>query len=151
MSEAIENLQAAMERAAAGRPRVGGFPYLAETLRKAGVTRNVWSLPGCQSVFLTEKGPVVMQGQPLMSGAADVPPFDREALVHHCEGQSGAPRTDQAGESSFPEFLAATWRASVVRYDVNFAARTVAYQDAMGRSMWRLIWRWRLVQLAGRK
>ncbi len=125
MSEAVENLQAAMQRAAAGRPKVGGFPYLAETLRGAGVTRNVWSLPACQSLFLTEKGPVVMQGPPLVSGAADVPPFDREALIK-------ALRTDQAGESSFPEFLEATWRAGVVRYDVDFAARTVTYQGCKG-------------------
>jgi uncharacterized protein YbcV (DUF1398 family) len=125
MSEAIENLQAAMQRAAAGRPKVGGFPYLAETLRGAGVTRNVWSLPACQSLFLTAKGPVVMQGQPLVSGAADVPPFDREALIK-------ALRTDQAGESSFPEFLEASWRAGVVRYEVDFAARTVAYQGCDG-------------------
>ena len=125
MSEAIENLQAAMQRAAVGRPKVGGFPYLAETLRRAGVTRNVWSLPACQSVFLTEKGPVVMRGQPLVSGAADVPPFDREALIK-------ALRTDQAGESSFPEFLEASWRAGVVRYEVDFAARTVTYQGCDG-------------------
>jgi uncharacterized protein YbcV (DUF1398 family) len=125
VSEAIENLQAAMQRAAAGRPKVGGFPYLAETLRRAGVTRNVWSLPACQSLFLTEKGPVVMQGSPLVSGAADIPPFDREALIK-------ALRTDQAGESSFPEFLEASWRAGVVRYDVDFAARTVTYQGCDG-------------------
>ncbi len=125
MSEAVENLQAAMERAAAGRPKVGGFPYLAETLRRAGVTRNVWSLPGCQSLFLTDKGPVVIQAQPLVSGAADVPPFDREALIK-------ALRTDQAGESSFPEFLEATWRAGVIRYEVDFEARTVAYQGCDG-------------------
>jgi uncharacterized protein YbcV (DUF1398 family) len=125
MSEAIENLQAAMQRAAKIRPRVGGFPYLAETLRKAGVTRNVWSLPACQSMFLTAKGPVVMQGQPLVSGAADVPPFHREALIK-------ALRTDQAGESTFPEFLEASWRAGVVRYDVDFAARTVTYQGCHG-------------------
>ena len=125
MSDAIENLQAAMQRAAKIRPKVGGFPYLAETLRKAGVTRNVWSLPACQSLFVTDKGPVVMQGQPLVSGAADVPPFNREALIQ-------ALRTDQAGESTFPEFLEASWRAGVVRYEVDFAARTVAYQGCNG-------------------
>ena len=38
MSKAIENLEAAQKRALAIRPRVGGFPYLAETLRRAGVT-----------------------------------------------------------------------------------------------------------------
>jgi uncharacterized protein YbcV (DUF1398 family) len=125
MSGAIENLQAAMQRAAAGRPKVGGFPYLAETLRRAGVTRNVWSLPACQSLFLTEKGPVVIQDQALVSGAADVPPFDQEALIR-------ALRIDQAGESTFPQFLEASWRAGVVRYEVDFAARTVAYQGCHG-------------------
>ena len=56
----------------------------------------------------------MIQGTPLVSGIADVPLFDREALVN-------ALRTDQAGQSTFPEFLAASWRARVVRYDVDFA------------------------------
>lgn len=125
MSQAIDNLKKAMEQAAAIRPKVGGFPYLAECLRRAGVTRNLWSLPACQSLFLTAHGPVVMQGAPLLSGMADVPPFHREALIT-------ALRIDQAGESTFPEFLAASWRAGVVRYDVDFAARTVAYLGCKG-------------------
>jgi uncharacterized protein YbcV (DUF1398 family) len=75
MSAAIENLQAAQQRAMAGRPKVGGFPYLAETLRRAGVKRNLWYLPACQSVYLTDQGPVVTLGAPLVSGTADVPPF----------------------------------------------------------------------------
>ncbi len=107
MSKAIENLTEAMKVAAAGRPRVGGFPYLAEVLRKAGVKRNVWSLPSCQSLFLTNDGPVVMQGAPLVNGAVDVPAFDEAALIK-------ALRVDQAGESTFPEFLNATWQAGVV-------------------------------------
>jgi uncharacterized protein YbcV (DUF1398 family) len=45
MSKAVKNLQAVQKRAMAGRPKVGGFPYLAETLRRAGVIRDVWSLP----------------------------------------------------------------------------------------------------------
>jgi uncharacterized protein YbcV (DUF1398 family) len=125
MSKAVDNLMNAMERAAAIRPKVGGFPYLAESLRRAGAIRNVWSLPGCQSLFLTEEGPVVMQGTPLVSGAVDVPPFDRDALIT-------ALRIDQAGESTFPQFLEASWRAGVVRYDVDFAARTVAYFGCSG-------------------
>jgi uncharacterized protein YbcV (DUF1398 family) len=120
VSKAIEVLEAAMKRAMASRPKVGGFPYLAETLRQAGVTRNLWSLPSCQSLYLTKEGPVVSQGQPLVSGMSDVPKFNEEALIR-------ALRTDQRGESTFPEFLAATWRAGVVRYDVDFNARTVAY------------------------
>lgn len=125
MSKAIENLNAAMARAAAIRPRVGGFPYLAEVLRQAGVTRNIWSLPSCQSLFLTGEGPVVMQGSPLATGALDVPAFDQIALIQ-------ALRADQAGESTFPEFLNASWRAGVVRYQVDFESRTVAYQGCNG-------------------
>ena len=125
MSKAIENLQAARKQAMAVRPKVGGFPYLAETLRRAGVTRNLWSLPACQSIFLTNDGPVAMQGQPLVSGAADIPAFDRDGLIK-------ALRVDQAGESTFPEFLAASWRAGVVRYDVDFEKRTVSYCGCNG-------------------
>jgi uncharacterized protein YbcV (DUF1398 family) len=125
MSKAIENLEAAQRQAMAIRPKVGGFPYLAETLRRAGVTRNIWSLPACQSIFLTNKGPVVMQGDPLVSGMADIPAFDRDGLI-------GALRVDQAGESTFPEFLTASWRAGVVRYDVDFEGRTVSYYGCNG-------------------
>jgi len=125
MSKATETLQAAQKRAMEGRPKVGGFPYLAETLRRAGVTRNLWYLPSCQSLYLTQEGPVVTQGAPLISGIADVPKFNKDALIE-------ALRTDQAGESIFPEFLAASWRAGVVRYDVNLGARTVAYYGCNG-------------------
>ena len=61
----------------------------------------------------------------LVNGMADVPSFDRDALI-------SALRTDQAGESTFPEFLASSWRAGVVRYNVDFAARTVAYYGCNG-------------------
>jgi uncharacterized protein YbcV (DUF1398 family) len=127
MSKAIENLQAAQQRAIAGRPKIGGFPYLAETLRRAGVTRNLWFLPACESLYLTQQGPVVMQGTPLVSGAVDVPRFDREALIR-------ALRIDQAGESTFPEFLAAAWRAGIVRYDVEFTSRTITYYGCEGET-----------------
>ncbi len=110
-----------------GRPKVGGFPYLAETLRRAGVTRNRWSLPACQSVYWTEKGTVVVQGTPLISGIADVPRFNRDALI-------AALRTDQRGESTFPEFLMATWNAGVVSYDVDLSARTCTYYGAGGEN-----------------
>ena len=125
MSIAIDNLQAALQRALAAKPKVGGFPYLAETLRRAGVQRNIWTLPACQSLYLTAAGPVVVQGAPLVDGPADVPPFDPAALIV-------ALRIDQAGESSFPEFLAAAWQAGVIRYDVDLAGRTVSYYGAGG-------------------
>jgi uncharacterized protein YbcV (DUF1398 family) len=125
MSAATEKLQEAQQRAMAGRPKVGGFPYLAETLRRAGVKRNLWYLPACQSLYLTDAGPVAVVGTPLVAGMVDVPRFDGEALI-------AALRTDQAGRSTFPEFLMATWRAGVVRYDVDFAARTCTYFGANG-------------------
>ena len=125
MSNAIEYLQAALARAFAGRPKVGGFPYLAETLRQAGVARNLWFLPACQSLYLTNAGPVVNRGTPLLTGTVDVPQFDQNAL-------SRALRIDQAGNSTFPEFLEASWCAGVVRYDVDFTGRTVSYYGVNG-------------------
>lgn len=124
-SKAITKLQTALQQAMAGRPRVGGFPYLAETLRRAGVTHNIWHLPACQSLYLTEEGPIMTQGTPLLTGTVDVPPFHRDELI-------AALRTDQAGNSTFPEFLAACWRSGVVRYHVDFSALTVAYYGCQG-------------------
>jgi uncharacterized protein YbcV (DUF1398 family) len=64
-------------------------------------------------------------GTPLVSGMVEVSPFDRAALFT-------ALRTDQAGKSTFEEFLAASWQAGVVRYEVDFTARTVSYYGACG-------------------
>ncbi|MGE4234164.1 MAG: DUF1398 domain-containing protein [Bacteriovoracia bacterium] len=127
MSKAIETIQKAMETAEKVRPQIGGFPYLAEVLRSAGVVRNQWYLPSCQCVFLTKYGEVVSQGQPLVSGMFDIPKFDEKALVL-------ALRTDQAGKSTFPEFLNAAWKAGVLNYDVDFENRTVTYYGALGES-----------------
>jgi len=127
MSTAVENLQKAQQFAMSIRPKVGGFPYLAEALRKAGITRNVWSLPSCQSVYLTEHGSVVSQGTPLINRTVDVPPFDREALIK-------ALRIDQAGQSTFPEFLKASWEAGVVSYTVDLEKRVVTYYGVLGES-----------------
>jgi uncharacterized protein YbcV (DUF1398 family) len=120
MSDAIEKLKAAQQRGMAGRPKIGGFPYLAETLRRAGVTGNLWYLPACQSVYLTEMGAVAVLGTPLIDGMADVPPFNREALI-------AALRADQSGRSTFPEFLLASWKAGVVKYDIDLIGRTCTY------------------------
>jgi uncharacterized protein YbcV (DUF1398 family) len=125
MSACTEKLQAAQQRAMAGRPKVGGFPYLAEVLRQAGVRKNVWALPACQSLYVMAEGSVVMQMPPLATGMTEVPRFDGEALIR-------ALRKDQAGESTFPEFLRASWNAGVVGYEVDFDARTVRYYGAAG-------------------
>jgi uncharacterized protein YbcV (DUF1398 family) len=125
MSKAVEVLRHAQERAMAGRPKIGGFPYLAEILRRAGVTRNVWLLPGCQSLYSTMYGTVATQGKSLIAGSAEVPLFNSEALIR-------ALRSDQAGESTFQEFLDSTWKAGVVRYEVNLLLREVTYHGCNG-------------------
>jgi len=125
MSKAIDNLVAAQRRAMEGRPKAGGFPFLAETLRQAGVTSNVWHLPSCQSTCITEHGAVVHQLEPLVTGFVDVPAFDEEALV-------AALRADQAGQTTFDEFLRSAWQAGVVRYDVDLVKRCVTYFGSLG-------------------
>lgn len=123
-----ENLQKAMAYAMANRPKIGGFPYFAECLRKVGVTRNIWSLPAAQSIFIMDdNGSVVNQGAPLLMGMAEIPRFNKDALI-------AAIRIDQAGESTFPEFLSASWGAGVVNYEVDFEKRTVTYTGAKGES-----------------
>ncbi len=127
MSDSIERLLEAQSVAMRIRPQVGGFPYLAEVLRQSGVRQNTWNLPSCQSIFLTQWGPVVSQGKPLFEGHAVIPSFDEPALIR-------ALRVDQAGESTFPEFLQAAWDAGVVRYEVHFDSREVTYFGVLGDS-----------------
>ena len=118
-------LQAGLEHGMRVRPNVGGFPYLAEALRLAGVKLNVWTLPACQSLYVMDSGNVVQTMPSLVNALADVPAFNKEALVR-------AIRNDQSGLSTFPEFLRATWEAGVVRYVVDFDARTVVYEGVRG-------------------
>lgn len=127
MSKATQNLQEAFAYAMSIRPEIGGFPYLAEALRKAGITKNVWNLPSCQSIYITKYGPVVNQGVSLVNTITDIPPFNEEALIK-------ALRADQAGQSSFPEFLKASWEAGVVSYVVDFEKRQVTYNGVLGES-----------------
>lgn len=127
MSVAQQNIRDAHAFAMSIRPKVGGFPYLAEVFRQAGVTHNRWSLPSCQTIYITSLGSVVQQLPPLVVGAADIPAFDRDALIR-------ALRVDQAGESTFPEFLQATWQAGVVGYDVDFVERHVTYVGVNGET-----------------
>lgn len=120
MSTVLLNLQAAQREAMANRPKLQGFPHLAETLRRAGVRTNTWWLPSMQSLYITDLGPVVTQGEPLIDGMSEVPPFDREALID-------ALRADQAGETTFPEFAAAAWRAGVLHSVVDLDSRRCSY------------------------
>lgn len=122
-----QRLQKAMQYAMVNRPTVGGFPFLAECLRLAGFEANLWALPSAQSVYVAKDGAVVQQGTPLVSGVHIVPMFNEQALIT-------ALRADQAGNTTFPEFLIAAWNAGVVRYEVLFTTRTVIYYGVRGEA-----------------
>lgn len=122
---AVELVQEAMQKAEEIRPKVGGYPYLAECLRQAGVLKNVWTLPSAQSSFWTVKGTIAVTDVPLVTGAYEVPVFDEVALL-------AALKVDQAGESTLGEFLKAAWDAGVTYYVVDFVKRTISYHGAMG-------------------
>lgn len=118
-------VEAALRRGRRLRPEVGGFPWLAEALRRAGVERFEFVVPSMTTVYVTARGDVVEQGTPVVDGAARVARFDREELI-------AALRRDQAGRSTFPEFVAAAWRAGVLSWTVDLAARTCTYRSASG-------------------
>lgn len=127
MKNIVDKLREAQKVAMAIRPKVGGFPVLAEVLRKSGVRMNRWTLPSCQAIYIMEEGSVIQQGAPIVSDKEVVPPFDRMALIK-------ALRDDQEGRSAFPEFLTHAWKAGVIGYDVDLAARKVTYYGVDGES-----------------
>lgn len=125
MTTVIERIAAAQAHAAAVRPAVGGFPYLAEALRGAGVTRCHFDVPSRTFRYVTTDGSVLHPGALLVDVATMVPRFDRSALVE-------ALRADQRGETAFRKFVAACWRAGVVRYEVDTTARICRYLGSEG-------------------
>ena len=126
MSKAIENLEGAQQRAMAGRPKVGGFPYLAETLRRAGVTRNHWFLPACQSLYIT-------QGSD-RSWSRALRCYRAPRMCHHSTVKRSLQRCERTRLARAPSlsFCSASWRAGVVSYDVDCAARTCTYYGSAG-------------------
>lgn len=120
MSATVQSIRAALEYAAANRPQRGGFPYLAEALRRAGVTGYFFDVASASTVYTTSGGAVLQVGAPIRQGMVELPPFDKGALVR-------ALRADQAGESSFSEFVERALNAGVYRFEVDTAARTCTY------------------------
>ncbi|MEW2434030.1 DUF1398 family protein [Streptomyces caniferus] len=127
MSTTTDTVAAALERGASLRPETGGFPYLAEALRQAGVTRYHHTVSSATNLFLTGTGPVIDQAPPLCDGMTDVAPFDPEAVV-------AALRADQAGKSTYHEFTQALWAAGVVDYTVDLTERNCTYRGATGEA-----------------
>ncbi|RPA12493.1 DUF1398 family protein [Gordonia sp. OPL2] len=125
MTSIIDAVTTAMARGAAARPVIGGFPYLAEAMRQAGITMNYFDVPSQSMVFVTDDGVVLQPGNLLHSEPTVMPPFDETALI-------AALRADQQGRTTFPEFVRATFDAGVVRYEVDLIARTCTYLGAHG-------------------
>ena len=77
--------------------------------------------------YIMDEGSVVQQSTPLIQGTFIVPAFNQDALIK-------ALRTDQAGQSTFPEFLKAAWDAGVVSYEADITHRTVTYRGSKGEA-----------------
>ena len=127
MSELIDTVTAATAFGAAVRPKVGGFPYLAEAMRQAGITRNYFDVPSMSMVFVTAKGAVLRPGALLHTDPVVVPPFDKAALI-------AALRADQRGETTFPQFVEASFSAGIIRYEVDTTERTCTYYGCFGET-----------------
>jgi uncharacterized protein YbcV (DUF1398 family) len=78
-------------------------------------------------VYVTDAGAVVVPASSPVSVMSDVPAFDRDAVIE-------ALRADQAGHTTFPEFLAAIWTAGVTGYVADLDQRTVTYSGIDGTS-----------------
>ncbi|SOD72588.1 uncharacterized protein YbcV [Jatrophihabitans sp. GAS493] len=120
-----QTIEAAQQRAQQLRPKIGGFPYLAEVLRQAGVIRFQFTVASMTALFITDAGSVLQPGPALISGVTQVPGNDEARLIT-------AIRTDQAGESTFGEFVQSSWEAGVVWYEVDLQARTCTYYAPSG-------------------
>lgn len=127
MTDIIAAIEAAQARAMRVRPPVGGFPYLAEALRLAGVERYLFDVPSASTILVTAEGDILQPGSLQRQEPSIVAPFDEAALIR-------ALRADQAGHTTFAEFVAATLDAGVVRYVVDTAARTCTYIGARDES-----------------
>jgi uncharacterized protein YbcV (DUF1398 family) len=113
-------LQQAQQRAAAARPKVNGFPHYAETLRIAGITAIETSIATGGTVYHLSGGAVAESFGPIVEFAEVVPAWDEASLV-------AAIRADQAGRTSFPEFLRSSWNAGVIHFRVGLNERTCTY------------------------
>lgn len=117
----------AYQWALANRPKVNGFPHLAEALRQAGAIRYIVTLPSCQTIYFTNEGSVVAPTEALVKGLSEVPHFNRDAFV-------AILRKSQAGETTFPEFLKGTWENGVIHYEADLISRKVSYYGSDGES-----------------
>jgi uncharacterized protein YbcV (DUF1398 family) len=125
VSNVVETITSAQARAAEIKPKVGGFPYLAEVLRQAGVSRCYFTVPSMTALYVTSDGNAIQQGKPILTDMVEVPGFNQPNLV-------AAIAVDKAGDCTYPEFIEAIWRAGVTGYEIDFAARSCTYFGVAG-------------------
>jgi len=121
----VETVQQAQRRGAAARPRVNGFPYYAEALRVAGITAVETSVATGGSIYHLADGAVAQTSDPIAGSVSAVPDWDEAALI-------AAIRADQAGQTTFADFLADSWKAGVIRFRVDLTDHTCTYFGAAG-------------------
>jgi uncharacterized protein YbcV (DUF1398 family) len=127
MKSTKERIADAYKWAMANLPKVGGYPYLAEALKQAGVMRYVYSLPSGQCIFYASDGKVANQSNVIASGMLEVPAFNKDAFIQVL-------RKSQNGDITFPEFLKGSWENGVVHYEADLLARKVTYSGADGET-----------------
>lgn len=121
----IATVQTAVARGMAARPKIGGFPHLAEALRQAGVRSYHFDVASASVTYVTDAGIVLQPGHLLRDDWTAIGAFDEATLI-------AAIRADQQGASTFPEFVEASFRAGVVRYVVDTGTRTCTYLGLRG-------------------
>lgn len=98
----------------------GGFPFFTDVLFRAGVLSNTWSLPACQSLYVTRRGRVKIPGASLML-PQELPPLDNKKLYQALR------RAREEYDKHFRAFLFELCAAGVVNYTVDCIARTVTF------------------------
>ena len=110
----------------------GGFPFFTDVLFRAGVLINTWSLPACQSLYVTRQGQVKIPGASLMV-PQELPQLDDKKLYQ-------AFRLAREGcDKRFRAFLFELCAAGVANYTVDCVARTVTFygEDAAHMGSYR--------------
>ncbi len=125
MTDLFSILDNALARGTRLRPKVGGFPYLAESLRQAGVRSYRFDVPSASIIYITDGGAALRPGAPLFGDWTEIAEFDEMALID-------AIRADQRGETAFPDFVKATFDAGIISYLVDTQARTCTYFGPRG-------------------
>lgn len=89
----IASIDVANAHAMAVRPPVGGFPYLAEAMRAAGVEKYLFDVPTMTALYLTDQGDLIRPGRTYMD-ASPLPATDRSdgITVLHSPRRGGAIR-----------------------------------------------------------